>query len=75
MKTMTERAICETGLTSFMASKPPLSTCGTSVRILVTVTSRVLPSEGWDSMYFTAMAPPAPGRFSTITGCLSSCAN
>jgi len=75
MNSITERAICATGRTSFMGSKPTLSTWGTSVRMLVTVTSSVLPSAGWDSMCLTAMAPPAPGRFSTMTGWRISCAS
>ena len=66
--TMVARAMAVTGLTSLSGSKAVFITCGISVRMLLAVIMMVWPSGGAASMACTAMAPPAPGLFSTTTG-------
>ena len=65
---MVERATIVTGFTSLSGSKPVFITSGISVRMLLTVTMIVWPSGGAALSACTAIAPPAPGLFSTITG-------
>ena len=67
-RTIEARATTATGFKSFIGSKLPLSTCGTSVSTLLADIMRVWPSGGADSRLCTAITPPAPGLLSTITG-------
>ena len=65
---MLARPTIVTGLTSLIGSKLVFITSGISVRMLLAVTMIVWPSGGAAFSACTAIAPPAPGLFSTITG-------